>query len=214
MTRREIEEKIRKDFEDGVYKIFGDNLAFGFICGGFAKGFWDNNHDIDIFICVKKPISKETANEYLEWYYNLHKKHNFPPDDDYPGEIVELDTLQAKLELLHTLKLELEVTDINIREAILWADMLVGGKMGLVCNAQKIFDALQTEYASYPEKWKKKVLSLVSEENRRIWQDKSYLLVMERFMQYPKNDARGFYRKYGLESQIRDSERALTKLRD
>jgi hypothetical protein len=200
MTRREIEEKIRKDFEDGVCKIFGDNLAFGFICGGFAKGFWDNNHDIDTFICVKKSISKETANEYLEWYYNLHKKHNFPPDDDYPGEIVELDVLQEKLKLLHLLKLELKVTNIDTREAILWADMLVGEKMGLVCNNRKVFDALQEEYVNYPEKWKNEVLSLVSEEDRQKWQDESYLLIMERFMQYPKNDARGFYRKYGLES--------------
>lgn len=199
MTRKETEEKIKKDFMYGVCKIFGDNLAFGFICGGFAKGFWDNNHDIDTFVCVKKPIGEETAKTYLEWYYDLHKKYNFPPDDDYPGEIIELDTLKTKLKLLHTLKLELKVNDIDTREAILWADMLVGKKMGLVCNNRKVFDTLQDEYANYPEKWKKEVLLLISEKDSQIWKDKSYLLVMERFMQYPKNDARGFYRKYNLE---------------
>jgi len=197
-TRKETEEKIRRDFMNGVCKIFGDNLAFGFICGGFAKGFWDNDHDIDTFICVKKPINKETAKAYLEWYYNLHRKHNFPPDDDYPGEIVELDVLQKKLKLLYTLKLDLKVTDINIREAILWADMLVGKKMGLLCTIPEVCNALQKEFVCYPEKWKTEVLSLISEEDRLKWQDKSYLLVMEKFMQYPKTDARGFYMKYGL----------------
>lgn len=212
MTRKETEEKIRKDFMDGVCKIFGDNLAFGFICGGFAKGFWDNNHDIDTFICVKKPINKEIARTYLKWYYSLHKKHNFPPDYDYPGEIVEFDVLRKKLKLLHALKLELKVTDLDIREAIIWADMLVGEKMGLLSNIPKVFSALQGEYASYPEKWKNEVLSLVSEEDRKIWQDKSYLLVMERFMQYPKNDAREFYRKYGLESTKLESPENLETL--
>lgn len=203
MTRKETEEKIRKDFMNGACKIFGNNLAFGFICGGFAKGFWDNNHDIDIFICVRKPISKETAKKYLKWYYHLHKKHHFPPDDDYPGEIVELDVLQKKLKLLHALKLTLKVIDINIREAILWADMLVGEKMGLLCNTPQVFSTLQREYENYPEKWKSEVLLLVSEEDGQRWQDKSYLLIMEKFMQYPKNDAKAFYRKYNLDSDLK-----------
>ncbi len=149
---------------------------------------------------VMEPIGKETAKKYLKWYYRLHKKHNFPPDDDYPGEIVELAVLQEKLKLLHTLKLELKITDVDIREAILWADMLVGEKVGLLCNTLQVFSALQKEYVSYPEKWKNEVLLLLSAEDRQIWQDKNYLLVMEKFMRYPKSDAGAFYRKYDLDS--------------
>ena len=143
MIRKLTEERINNDFIAGVKELFGDNLAFGFICGGFAKGYWNENHDIDTFICVKKPISKETAIKYLKWYRDLHEKHNFPPDLDYPGEIVELDILQERLKLLHALKLELKVTDINIREAILWADMLVGGKLEPVCSELGVFNSLQ-----------------------------------------------------------------------
>jgi Fe-S cluster biosynthesis and repair protein YggX len=199
MTRRLTEEKINNDFIIGVKEVFGENLAFGFVCGGFAKGYWDDNHDIDMFICVKNPIDKETAIKYLEWYYNLHKNHNFPPDCDYPGEIVELDVLQKRLSLLPTLKLELKVIDMNIREAILWADMLAGGKLEPVCNEVDIFNSLQTTYVNYPEKWKKEVLSLVSQKEKLDWQDKDYGLIMEKFMQYPKSDAREFYKKYDIQ---------------
>lgn len=198
MIRKLTEERINNDFITGVKELFGDNLAFGFICGGFAKGYWNENHDIDTFICVKKPISKEVAIKYLKWYSDLHEKHNFPPDLDYPGEIVELDILQERLKLLHALKLELKVTDINIREAILWADMLVGGKLEPVCNELSVFNSLQNEYANYPEKWKKEVLSLISQEEKLDWQNRDYGLIMEKFMQYPKSDAREFYRKYDI----------------
>lgn len=89
-------------------------------------------------------------------------RQNFPPDDDYPGEIVELAVLQEKLKSLHTLKLELKITDVDIREAILWADMLVGEKVGLLCNTLQVFSALQKEYVSYPKMEKRGSFVVVS----------------------------------------------------
>lgn len=201
MQRRLIEGKIKKDFLSGIKRLFEENLAFGFIGGGFAKGYWDKNHDIDMFICIKKEIDHKKAKAYLEWYFDLHKKHGFPPDKDYPGEIIKLDDLLKALKILDTLKLELKVNDISVKEAIIWADMIAGKNFGFIGDG-KIFSSLRKKHAKYPEKWKKEILKLISSEDRKRWKNESYLLIMERFMQYPKNDARAFYKKYGLNKRI------------
>ncbi len=200
MIRKQIESHIEKDFIEGVQDIFRGNLAFGFLCGGIAKGYWDQNHDIDMFICIKRPINHDEAVRYLEWYNNLHQRHGFPPDEDYPGEIIEQDTLISTLERLYILKLKLEVDEMAVKEAIIWADMLVGGKTGLVGEDLDLYHGLVEQYKKYPEQWKQEVLAQVTPEEREEWRDKSYLLIMEKFMQYPQNDAREFYRKYSIET--------------
>jgi hypothetical protein len=49
---------------------------------------------------------------------------------------------------------------------------------------------LKDELKKYPEQWKQEVLSLITEEERNVWKDKSQLLIMEHFMQYPKGSTR------------------------
>lgn len=197
MRRKLIEKKIEREFTIGVQKLFNDNLLFGFIGGGIAKGYWDKSHDIDMFICVNGAIKKKDAKQYIEWYYELHEKYGFSADGDYPGEIVEKDVLIKKLSILDTLDIKLKVTDISVKEAIIWADMIVGKKFGFVGDSD-FFSDIQKKYKNYPKKWKEEVLALIPPENQKIWQNKSYLLIMERFMQYPKTDARAFYQKYKL----------------
>lgn len=198
MDRKDIELLVQQEFVVGVKEVFNDNLTFAFICGGFAKGYWDKNHDIDMFICVDSPIDQYWAKKYLKWHLDLHKKYGFPADEDYPGEIVVKDQLANSLKKLPKLKLQLRVDDLSVKEAIIWADMLVGEKAALIGNNLEYYRQLESEYCMYPEKWKKEVLALISDKEKEEWEDKSYLLIMERFMQYPHNDAREFYKKYSL----------------
>lgn len=201
INRKAIELGIERDFIAGMRDIFRENLSFGFICGGFAKGYWDRKHDIDVFICVNDldSVRKRQASEYILWYYDVHNKYGFPPDDAYPGEIVEKNDLIRTLKILRDLQLQLKITDISIKEAIIWADMIVGKKTGIVGNDLVLLTSLEKEYKNYPEKWKEEILSLISDSDRIQWKNKSYLLIMENFMKYPQNDAWDFYRKYGIQ---------------
>lgn len=198
MNREVVENEVAEDFIRGTKDLFQENLLFGFICGGFAKGYWDEHHDIDTFICVRNPIERRVALQYLRWYHDIHHKHGFPPDDSYPGEIAEKNILLERLAILHNFHLNLEVSSIDAKEAILWADMIVGKKMAIIGNDLDLLDSLQKAYGGYPEKWKREVLELLPDLDRSEWKDKSYLLIMERFMKYTQSDARCFYRKYGI----------------
>lgn len=199
MKRGIIERAIEQDFLLGVQEIFKSNLLFGFIGGSVAKGYWKKDHDIDIFICLNEPIDSECAKDYLSWYGQLHSKYGFLPDFDYPGEIVERGNLVDTLRILNTFELKLKVDDLQTREAILWADMITGGKIGLVGNGLDFFYFLERQHRHYPEEWKSRVLSLISNEDRNQWKNKDYGLIMERFMRYTGDDKRAFYKKYSIE---------------
>lgn len=190
-----IVEEIERDVKRNLPSIFGDNFVFGFICGGFAKGYADVTHDIDIFVCVKE--NDETAyDKYLAWYLDLHRRHGFPPDLDYPGEVVTLNRLRSILELQRYHKISsLIVEDIWIKKSIIWADMFAGQIMGATGSVEglDILESLRVKCVPYPARWKQDVLALLSEDLRKQWEDKHQLLLMERFMSYPKHD-RGSHR--------------------
>ena len=104
-------ESIILEVAQGLQKLFPDSMEFGFTCGGIAGGYATSTHDIDIFCCLNKKITKEKAMEYMTWYKDLHTKHGLPADLDYPGELVLIDDLMKKLELIDNWSWEETVED-------------------------------------------------------------------------------------------------------
>lgn len=191
-----IVSKILSKVQNGLSRIFGNNLLFGFVCGGFSKGYADKEHDIDIFVCLRRRETEKEYEEYLRWYFALHKKYGVKPDYDYPGEIVTHDYLVETLSILKTLILTLEIKEVKTKKAIIWADMITSKTAGHVGTHPELLHELKREYEKYPEKWKQEVLALVSEDERILWKEKSHLLIMERFMKYPKYDGKKLNDKY------------------
>lgn len=195
MISKSILHEIECEVRSGLVKIFGQNLVFGFICGGFAKGYADDTHDVDLFVCVE--TNDEAAYDaYLDWYIGLHLRFGFPPDLDYPGEVVTLDRLRELLDIQSNFKIEsLVVKSIWIKKSIIWADMFSGRITAIVGSSDglDILESFRVLCRPYPERWKREVLDLLPEDVRRQWRDKHQLLIMERFMSYPKHD-RGTHR--------------------
>lgn len=185
-----IIEEILAEVQIKLKEIFKSNMLFGFVCGGFSKGYADENHDVDIVVCLKDNLSKETEEEYLQWYFDLHKRYKIKPDYNYPGEIITYERLMNTLDILKTLKLTLKIDDVPTKKAIIWADMITSKTAAETGSNLELLYKLKTEFAKYPAKWKKEVLALISDKEREQWKNKSHLLIMERFMKYPKHDGK------------------------
>ncbi|MBU4338949.1 hypothetical protein KKB43_00845 [Patescibacteria group bacterium] len=191
-----IVNEILSEVQSGLNEIFGDNLLFGFVCGGFSKGYADKEHDIDTFVCLRQQKTEKEYEEYLRWYFALHKKYGVNPDYDYPGEVVTYDYLIETLSILKTLVLTLEIKEVKTKKAIIWADMITSKTAGHVGTRLELLHKLKCEYGKYPDKWKQEVLAMVSEDERIFWKEKSHLLIMEHFMKYPKYDGKKLDGKY------------------
>lgn len=181
----------------GLPRIFGDNLVFGFVCGGIAKGYADNFHDIDTFSCVRSLPDPQTEDAYYRWYFELHREFGLPPDFDYPGEVVTLERLSRVLKILKTLKLTLSIDSVDTKKAIIWTDMITGGIAGRTGQEQDLLDAIIAEYGIYPAQWKREILDLIPPEERSQWENVVHTLIMERYMRYPKHDGKKLEGRYG-----------------
>lgn len=189
-------EKILSEVKIKLNEIFGDEMIFGFVCGGFSKGYADENHDVDIFVCLKNDLQTEKEKIYLLWYFDLHKRYGIKPDFDYPGEIVTYKKLIRVLEKLKYLKLTLKIEDVLTKKAIIWADMITSKTAAETGSSLKLLYKLKKEYGKYPNQWKQEVLSLIPKQEKKKWQEKSHLLIMEHFMHYPKHDGKKLEKYY------------------
>lgn len=193
---QETIDQILAEVKVKLNEIFKDTMVFGFVCGGFSKGYADETHDVDIFVCTIGEISEEMEKTYLTWYFDLHKRFGITPDYDYPGEIVTFEKLTTTLKRLETLQLTLKIDDVLTKKAIIWADMITSKTAAETGAGVQELYALKDTYARYPEKWKKEVLALIPESEVDAWKDKSHLLIMEHYMQYPKHDGKKLDRFY------------------
>ena len=99
MLNYEIVRTAFQRFKNEVPQIFGSNLCFGFVFGGFAKGYAVANQDMDFFICLHQP-DPEAVSAFHSWYFAIHNEFNLIPDRDDPGEITTLATLEEKIALI------------------------------------------------------------------------------------------------------------------
>lgn len=192
--QRPVADRVRHEILAEVQKslplIFGENLVFGFVCGGVAKGYANYEHDVDVFTCIYEPIDETTLEAYYRWYFDLHERYDLPPDYDYPGEIVTLDHLEKTLKLLEGWPLTLKVTPVDQKKAIIWTDMITGGIAARTGSNQAILDGIIERYSSHPAHWKEQILLLIPPDQVDQWKDKNHTLIMERYMSYPKHDGK------------------------
>lgn len=172
-------------FKEQIPHFFKENLIFAFICGGFAKGYADKNHDIDMFICVNS-LENHQIDHFRDWYFKIHKHYNLPYDEDCPGEIMTFHKLRASLDLIKELTITtFAIQEYELYESIVWGDMLSDKIIGKTGNLS-LLNKLLAECSGYPQKWKKQILNMLSREEKDYWKDIAPQLLMEKYMTYPK----------------------------
>lgn len=126
-----LTEEIADEFPLAIQEIFGSQLCFGFVFGGFGKGYGGPGHDVDMFI-VCREVTSATRSAFTRWYLTFHERLGLPADLQYPGEVVLLDDLIARLDYLEQTPIRPVIESLYEYEAILWTDALSEPHLALV----------------------------------------------------------------------------------
>lgn len=152
MTRCEIN-RLEKTFEDGVSKIFQDNLAIAFVFGSVAKGREKKSSDIDMFICTVEEPSVKQKEDFINFYMKLHKEYGFVPDMEYPGEVVSMEFLHKNIDHIWDWIPYKEITTYREFEAVFWTAVLAEQKIAVVDKLSVLRD-LEYRCNALVKKWK------------------------------------------------------------
>lgn len=159
MYEPKFDQNIEFEFRKKAIEVFGNNLAFAFIFGSYAKGIARANSDIDMLVCVKE--KNQTQEEtFTTWYFELHNRLGRIPDCDYPVEILTTENLSNMSKALPKLKLDLYKNDSIVFDYTTWAQIISDQKVAVV-DTQYTLKNLSQEYSSYPEKWKNEYVNLI-----------------------------------------------------
>lgn len=157
-------------FRCDIPSIFNDDLLFGFIVGGFAKGYAVSDQDIDMFVCVRK-YDEAKAQEFRNYYFDLHKEFHLVPDSGKPGELMTLGRLQQKIALINFRSLRPTIHSYYEYEGLLWTEMLTGVRAAQVGD-MNILNSVVESCEILPQRWRKEVYELtgddLSEEERKL----------------------------------------------
>lgn len=127
-------EEILRSFSKKIVEFFGNELIFGFLCGSIIKKECSQESDIDMFICVKQ---KKHTTVFFDWYHKIHAQYGLKADQEFPGEIMELNILDYKLRLTKNATPTRFIIDANIYDGIIWAGMLSGDIGGFIGSSRK-----------------------------------------------------------------------------
>lgn len=155
----DIIKAIFERFRYDIPAIFGDNLAFGCIVGGFAKGYAVSDQDVDMFVCLRE-IDEDKVKLYRDFYFTIHEEFDLVPDRGKPGEIMTLGRLFQKIALINHRSLRGKIESYYEYEGLLWTEMLTGPKAAVVGDLT-ILNKVQEECELLPQKWRKEVYHLM-----------------------------------------------------
>lgn len=133
--------------------------GFGFVFGGFAKGYATATHDVDLFVCLRR-LDEQSIIDIRRDYFLLHERHSLQPDNDDPTEIMSIDQLQTRLALAASRSLRPVIETYEEYEAICWAEIIVGAVAEFVGESD-LFFSLREQIAHLPQKWRIEVLGLM-----------------------------------------------------
>lgn len=188
--------EIYREFSEQVTRCFGQNLHFAFIFGGMAKGYATNlEHDIDMFVCLKHRDDRQEG-EFLKFYFATHDKYRFKAD---PKDLVEFATyeeIEGVIHYLDDLFIAKVMETYQSYESVVWGDIF-SGKVEAKTGDLVLLANLQSRCAKYPEKWRKDILSFLTEpdflqEGRLVLERNSLIqIIQQNFSQEQIEDEGG-----------------------
>lgn len=150
-------------FKKKVVEIFGRNLIFAFICGGFARKKVCQKNDLDMFVCVRK-LSVEKKLDFHRWYLLTHLQYGFKPDAYFGEEIMTYGKLLREINKVKNCRPVLIIYNRNIYDGIVWAGMLSGKQVGFVGN-RRIFKKIKGESLKICKYWVKNISTFSKSQN-------------------------------------------------
>jgi len=175
----EKREQIQQDFMRDVPVIFDENLIFGFIFGSFAKGYADDDHDIDTLVYLKT-IDEDQYQEYLNWLVDLHTRYDMQIDPVYPCEVLDTTHMDRMKRNASEIRLSTRFNSISVFDQIVWIQVLADEKYAVIGDRNALKDC-EDFFMSFPEKWKSTALSDSGESENLI--DKPPLWFLRKY--YP-----------------------------
>lgn len=162
--------KIICRFEADVPALIGHSLLFGFIFGGFAKGYATWNHDIDMLVCLQE-WERDTAERFRQWYLAMHEEFGLPPDHDDPGEVLTIADLVARLSFLERTPLRREIETYYEYESILWADVIAEAKVAIIGDKAAL-ESVELRCKALARRWRSEVARMlgVAEDDSELAQ--------------------------------------------
>jgi predicted nucleotidyltransferase len=148
-------------FREDVPDIFGENLEFGFVFGGAAKGYAVANQDIDFFICLRC-WDERAVERFRRWYFELHAELGLVPDRRDPGEAMTLARLEEKLEFVRAQPLRRVIETYYEYEAIVWADVLTSAKAAVIGDAAML-ERICRRCECLPQRWRRELLGFAGD---------------------------------------------------
>lgn len=159
----EISCRVQQKFYDKIKIHFSDNLHFAFIFGSFAKGYAKQDHDIDMFICLKqRDLLKER--QFIIWSKNLHLQYGLKPDIQYPAEIMTLTDLNEAISYIDVVELELKNNSQKLFDYTTWIQILADKKIAMMGDLQ-LLNELSIKCQQFPELWKKQILTKLQSQD-------------------------------------------------
>lgn len=146
------------EFKTVAQQIFKKNLAFGFVFGGFAKGYAIKGQDIDMFICLFDENSDEIL-RFQQWYFDVHRRFDLAPDVQWPGEITTVSHLKEKLLFLKSVRLRPIIETNYEYEAIVWGDIFCDMK-GAKIGDLGLLNEMENLCAGLSQKWRKELIAM------------------------------------------------------
>gem|GEM_PF-6130228 len=178
MTTGAIGKEFTREFQGAVRAIFGQNLVFAFIFGSFAKGYGNEENDVDTFICVQK-CSDVQNKMYIQWIYEAHMRFGYSIDKLYPCEIVEEWRLNQLVNEAPAISLSTNTpNDSDTYDSVAWVHIMADKKCCVLGDTNKV-RFFELSFTPYPELWK--ALALEHIDNPIEHADKPPLFFLKRF---------------------------------
>ena len=106
--------EVSSKFQLKIEEIFEENLVFGFVYGGLAKGYaLTSDHDIDMLICLKK-LNQTHIDKFREFYYDIHEKYEYTADPELSWDIHDTNASREFITFTEILDIINHLNDLKI----------------------------------------------------------------------------------------------------
>jgi hypothetical protein len=157
LTSRKVAEVLRGAEE--MMRTYASMGGFGFVFGGFAKGYATSEHDIDMFLCLET-VDDCTREQIRSDYFALHHYHGLPPDEKDPCELMTVLELAVKLKISSDRPLRPVIETYEEYEAICWTEILTRAVAAFV-GSHRLFGDLRGSVAHVPQRWRRELFAML-----------------------------------------------------
>ena len=143
-------------FNKEVPLIFGENLAFGFICGSVARRNAHHGDDIDTVIAVHSTVSDQVS-RFRNWIFELHRRTDMTVDEDFPYELFSTETMHQKFGGLASLRPSLHYVSSATYDTMTWAEMVSNPVKAGIIGDREMLNSQSQRCIDHVHRWREEI---------------------------------------------------------